>query len=314
VIVEHRMTDSGLCQRRDGIAMTQEDVAEHHRNAGPRGNGSTRWPERGEKLRVLVVTRGHPFPRDPFFAVFERNHEIEWAHVEHPAAQYFFTPRLAREFDCYVLYDMPGIEFKPGAPPVFFDPPDDFKTGLHEMTRMGAPFVVLHHAMAAWPAWPEWAEFVGGQFLYQPMPSRGNDLPDSGYRLDVAHTISPVSDHPITEGIEPFELTDELYLAPIFEDSITPLFRSDFEFVDSNFYSARRALEGKINCRDDWSHPPGSNIVGWVKKYQRSPIAYLQFGDGPSAYENPVFQRILANAIRWAASEAARNWADSDSA
>ena len=47
------------------------------------------------------------------------------AHVEHPAAQSFFTPELARDFDCYVLYDMPGIEFKPGATPVFFDPPDD---------------------------------------------------------------------------------------------------------------------------------------------------------------------------------------------
>ena len=289
--------------------MTREDALEHHRAPKRRGNGSTRWPEGGQKHKVLVVTRGHPFARDPFFAVFERNHEIEWANVEHPAAQRFFTKELAHEFDCYVLYDMPGIEFVPGAAPVFFDPPDYFKRGLREMTQMGFPFVVLHHALAAWPAWPEWAEIVGGQFLYQPMASRGHDLPDSGYRLDVAHTISPVSDHPISEGIEPFELVDELYLAPIFEDSITPLFRSDFDFVDSNFYSASRALEGKLNCRDDWSHPPGSNIVGWVKTYGRSPIVYLQFGDGPTAYEHPSFQKILSNAIRWAASESARQWA-----
>jgi len=289
--------------------MNEEDVPEYHRTTRPRGNGSTRWPVDGDKLRVLVITRGHPFARDPFFAVFERNLEIEWASVEHPAAQHFFTPELAREFDCYVLYDMPGIEFVPGAAPVFFEPPEHFKQGLTGMMEIGAPLVVLHHALAAWPAWPEWAEIVGGQFLYQPMPSRGRDLPDSGYRLDVAHTISPVCDHPITEGIEPFELVDELYLAPVFEDSITPLFRSDYEFVDSNFYSARRALEGKLNCRDDWSHPPGSNIVGWVKNSEKSPIVYLQFGDGPSAYENPSFQKILSNAIRWAASEAARKWA-----
>jgi type 1 glutamine amidotransferase len=289
--------------------VSQEDVPEYHNPKRQRGNGSTRWPAKGERLRVLVVTRGHPFARDPFFAVFERNHEIEWANVEHPAAQRFFTPELAREFDCYVLYDMPGIEFVPGAAPIFFEPPDHFKQGLREMTQSGAPLVVLHHALAAWPAWPEWSEIVGGQFLYQPMASRGQNLPDSGYRLDVSHTISPVCDHPITEGIEPFELVDELYLAPVFEDSITPLFRSDFEFVDSNFYSARRALEGKLNCRDDWSHPPGSNLVGWVKVHDRSPIVYLQFGDGPSAYENPSFQKILANAIRWAASEAAREWA-----
>ena len=289
--------------------MTQEDVPGYHRADRQRGNGSTRWPADRERLRILVVTRGHPFARDPFFAVFERNHEIEWANVEHPAAQRFFTPELAREFDCYVLYDMPGIDFVPGVAPVFFSPPDYYKQGLLDMMRTGSPFVVLHHALAAWPAWPAWAEIVGGQFLYKPGPSRGHDLPDSGYRLDVAHTISPVSDHPITEGIEPFELVDELYLAPVFEDLITPLFRSDFDFVDSNFYSASRALEGKLNCRDDWSHPPGSNIVGWVKNYEKSPIVYLQFGDGPSAYENPSFQKILSNAIRWAASESAREWA-----
>lgn len=289
--------------------MTQDDVPEYHRPSPPRGNGATRWPDDDQRLRVLVVTRGHPFARDPFFAIFERNHEIEWASVEHPAAQHFFTPALASEFDCFVLYDMPGIQFMPGALPVFFEPPDSYKEGVRSMLEAGSPLVVLHHALAAWPAWPEWAELVGGQFLYHPGTSRGRELPDSGYRLDVPHTITPILEHPITDGVEPFELTDELYLAPVFEDSITPLFRSDFEFVDSNFYSARRALEGKLNCRDDWSHPPGSNIVGWIKRSGRSPIVYLQFGDGPSAYANPSFQKILSNAIRWAASEEARTWA-----
>ena len=149
--------------------------------------------------------------------------------------------------------------------------------------------------------WPEWAEIVGGQFLYQPMASRGKELPDSGYRLDVRHTVTPVLDHPITAGIEPFDLVDELYLAPVFEDSITPLFRSDYEFVDSNFYSASRALEGKLNDREGWTHPPGSNVVGWLKTYEKSPIVYLQFGDGPTAYGDEMFRRVLGNAIRWAA-------------
>jgi type 1 glutamine amidotransferase len=255
------------------------------------------------------VTRGHPFLRDPFFSVFERNQEIEWAHVEHPAAQEFFKPDFADRFDCFVLYDMPGIEFVPGGAPLFFDPPEDYKRGLLDLLEVGMPLVVLHHALAAWPAWPEWAEIVGGQFLYQPMESRGRSLPDSGYRLDVAHTVSPACEHPITKGIDPFEIVDELYLAPVFEDSITPLLRSNYDFVESNFYSARRALEGRLNCRAGWSHPRGSNVVGWVKTYARSPIVYLQFGDGPSAYENPSFQKILSNSIRWAASDSARVWA-----
>jgi len=281
---------------------------ETHRR--PHAKGSTRWPTDGERLRILVVTRGHPFARDPFFAMFERNHEIEWSHVEHPAAQQFFTPERAREFDCFVLYDMPGIEFVPGGPPIFFEPQETFKQGIRAMGEAGCPLVVLHHALAAWPAWPEWAEIVGGQFLYQPMPCRGKAMPDSGYRLDATHTISSVADHPITTGIEPFELVDEVYLAPVFEDSIVPLLRSNFDFTDENFYSPAHALRGQLNCRDDWSHPPGSDIVGWVKTYGKSPLVYLQFGDGPSAYQHPSVERILANSIRWAASEEARMWAN----
>jgi len=56
-------------------------------------------------------------------------------------------------------------------------------------------------------------------------------MPDSGYLLDVAHMVTPVADHLITEGIEALTLVDELYLAPVFKDSVTPLFVSDFEFV-----------------------------------------------------------------------------------
>jgi hypothetical protein len=31
---------------------------------------------------------------------------------------------------------------------------------------------------------------------------------------------------------------------------------------------------------------------------------YLALGDGPTAYENPAFRRLIGNAIRWVAAEA----------
>jgi type 1 glutamine amidotransferase len=286
-------------------------VPEYHRGSRRRAvNGLTRRPDRSEVDNVLVVTRGHPFARDPFFEIFESNPAIEWSSIEHPAAQQAFTPEFAAGFDCYVLYDMPGIVFRPGGAPEFYPPPQDYVDGLMSMCDGGFPLVILHHACAAWPAWPEWAEIVGGHFLYQPGHSRGVDVPDSGYVIDVPQVVTPVADHPITAGIEPFDLVDELYLAHVFEDSITPLFTSDFEFVDSNFYSAANALEGRLNDRSGWSHAPGSNIVGWVKTYRNSPIVYLQFGDGPATYGNETFRQVLANAIAWACSPEAREWAD----
>ncbi|MBJ7426039.1 MAG: hypothetical protein JHD22_03800, partial [Ilumatobacteraceae bacterium] len=58
-----------------------------------------------------------------------------------------------------------------------------------------------------------------------------------------------------------------------------------------------------------WTHPAGSNVVAWVKKAGNSPLAYLQFGDGPVTYGDPNFRRVLSNAITWAASADARLWA-----
>jgi type 1 glutamine amidotransferase len=81
--------------------------------------------------------------------------------------------------------------------------------------------------------------------------------------------------------------------------------RSTYDFVDTNFYSADRAIRGRRNDRTDWNHPPGSNLVAWTRTVGRSPIAYLQFGDGPDTYADPNYRRILANAIGWAADPAA---------
>ena len=286
----------------------QDSDFDSHRPRRDRRSGGTRWPD-ADKPHALVVTRGHPFDRNEFFSVFEANGAIEWSHVEHPAAQLMFTAEAAAKFDCFVLYDMPGIEFRAGQPPRFYHPPADYVAGLRAMLDAGQPLVILHHACAAWPTWPEWAEIVGSHFLYQPGHSRGQPMPDSGYVLEATHTVTPVADHPITRGIEPFELMDELYLAPVFEADVVPLFRSSFDFVDQHFSSADLAVRGRLNERDGWTHPPGSNLVGWVKSAGNSPVVYLQFGDGPSAYRDPNYRQVLANAIEWACSEEAATWA-----
>lgn len=281
-----------------------EERLEHHdtrRGIAPKQTHFVR-----DRLNLLLVTGGHPFSREALFEVFDANPDINWSHVDHPAAQLMFTPRMARYFDCYVLYDMPGIEFRPGGIPKYHQPPRSFKQGLRALGDAGMPFVVLHHAAAAWPAWREWSDFVGAQFLYSARRSFGKSMPDSGYALEASHQVSPVGDHPITQGVKPFSLTDELYLwrGPV--EGVTPILSSDYDFEYRNFYSAARALEGHLFSREGWSHPAGSNIVGWTKTYRRSPLVYLQFGDGPSAYANEHFRKLLGNAIRWASSSDGR--------
>jgi uncharacterized protein len=262
------------------------------------------------RLRVLVVTAGHSFEAEPFFAMFDADSGIRWEGAEQPAAMDLFGADKAGTWDAIVMYDMPGIKFVDGES-VFIDPPEDFRQRFLGTLEAGQGFVFLHHAMSAWPSWPAYADVVGGRFHYTPAELHGTMWPDSGYHFDVTqHVVLAQPDHPICQGVQDgFELTDERYLVPILEEGLTPLMRTDAPMTDDHFYSAALAVKKRYNDRTGWHHPPTSPVLGWVKTAARSPVAYLQPGHGPTAYANPNYRRLVANAIRWAASPAAHQWA-----
>lgn len=254
-------------------------------------------------LETLLVTKGHPYERQPFYAMFDDMQDVNWTLVEQPAAQALFSVEQAAQFDAFVCYDMPGIVFDPiaGNPPHFIEPPDQYKARFMELVEHGHGFVFLHHAIAGWPAWPEFAELLGGRFLYMPAELRGRACQDSGYRHEVTHTVRSIGDHPVLKDLpQSFEITDELYLFEVFEDDVEPLLKSDYDFDASNFYSAAQAVrDGKMFSNAGWSHDPGSRLVGWTREVGKSRIVYLQCGDDAVAYSNQHFQRLINNAIRW---------------
>ncbi len=256
------------------------------------------------KTKVALVTKGHPFDEDAFFAVFDANKSIEWTHVEHPEAVELVHPDRAADFDVFVMYDMPGITFTRSDPPAEFDdPPPGYIEAFEALIDAGKGMVFLHHAIAGWPTWPGYAEIVGGRFHYQPATLRGVDYPDSGYRHEVTHTVEVLQpDHPICAGLAPtFEITDEVYLCPVFEDSVEPLMRSTHSFTADNFYSADHAIRGTKFSNEGWTHPAGSNLLVWTTSHGNSPIAYVQFGDSANTYADPNYRTVVANAISWAA-------------
>lgn len=261
-------------------------------------------------LKLLALARGHPYEWEAYAGLLGGLDEFDVCHVEQPVAQRLLNRQAASEFDAIVCYDMPGVDFTDADAPRLVEPDPDFKRDYLAMLDAGVGMVFMHHALAAWPAWPEYAEIVGGRFHYRPATLREKEWPDSGYCHQVTHSVSKVGSHPVTEGIpEHFDITDELYLCPVFEEDVIPLLRSDYQFQDNNFYSAASAVAGTMNNREGWSHPPGSNLVGWVKRWGNSPIVYLQGGDDGAAMANEHFRRLVHNAVRWVSSEAAREWA-----
>jgi type 1 glutamine amidotransferase len=257
-------------------------------------------------LQILVAVRGHPFDRTAFDAVFQRMDGISATMVDQPAAARLMNPDGLRGYQALVLYDMPGLDFTvTESAPRYVEPDAEFKEGFDALLQRGIGVVALHHALAGWPAWPQYGRHLGGTFLYRPGPVRSESRLDSGYAHGVDYEAVVVADHPVTRGVPPrFKVRDELYLAEVFEDEVTPLLRADVPFTRDRFYSAAAAVTGRMHDNAGWDHPPGSNLIGWTKRAISSPLVYLQPGDGPEAYENPDIGRLIENAIRWAASEA----------
>jgi hypothetical protein len=259
----------------------------------------------GEPLNVLVAVKGHPFDRSAFGAIFDEMEGVAAAIVDQPAAAALMNPQGMAGFDALVLYDMPGIDFRAADGPRFVEPSEAVKAGFVSMLEAGVPVVALHHSIAGWPAWPEYADILGGRFLYQPAVLRGEPRLDSGYRHEVAYEAEAVAaGHPILDGLpERIPLRDELYLFEVFEDQVTPLLRARHGFVREGFYSAAQAIAGRMFSNEGWAHPPGSDLVGWTRRARRSPLVYLQPGDGPETYANPHYRRLVRNALIWATSQ-----------
>lgn len=253
-------------------------------------------------IDVVVVTGGHPFQSEPFFAVFDALPHIRWSATD--------RPRLGA--DVIVFYDMPGLVFTGGDPPVTFPaPPPDIVSTFDRLRANGTGLVFVHHAIASWPASEWFADMVGGRFHYQPASWRGVEYPDSGYVFDITHRVEVLDpSHPVCAGLgDGFEITDELYCFPVAENDVVPLMRTTYPVDDDRrFHSADLAIRGRRNDNTGWHHPPGSDLVAWATSSGRSPIVYLQFGDGPATYADVSFRQAMSNAITWTASNQAREW------
>lgn len=263
-------------------------------------------------LQLLVSVRGHPFDRNAFAALFDDMAGISATFVDQPAAALLMNPAAMARFDALLLYDMPGIDFAAETDrPGHLDPGTAFRDGFAALLDEGKGIVALHHALAGWPAWPDYAEALGGRFLYRADVVRGRDTLDSGYRHEVSHEAEVVApDHPVMASLPArFAMKDELYLAEIFADDVTPLLRADHAFTAANFHSTAAAMAGRMFDNEGWSHPDGSDLIGWVKRAGNSPLVYLQPGDDHVTYDNPHYRRLVENAIRWVASPEARAWA-----
>ena len=295
----------------------QSQPAQTPPKPAPSGGGGSKRQGGAGPLQVLFMSKHHSYDRENLFLALDSlGDDITWTQVDHPAAEAFYDPRLMEPYDVVLSYDAyAGRKFTrgPDGKVTGEDTPPSAQTqaNLKALLQAGNKgFVFFHHALSSWAqTWPAglngsnaYSEVMGGAADWgKPLQNiRGRYYQASGALGNTKQHITVVDkNHPVTQGIEDFDIVDEAYLCPIFEDSVHPLLRTDFKPVDTAFVGRERTQ----------GHPPGSNLTGWVKVAERSPVVYIQHGHSASAWEHPSWRKLMLNAIRWAASPEAKAWA-----
>ena len=268
-------------------------------------------------INVLIVSKGHDYAHDSFLAMFQGMEGVTTTLVEQPAAQVVVQPEHVQAYDSILFYDMSGIPgvglLHDGANDTGI-PPQGYQRSIEALIEAGKGLVLLNHATVSWPLWPLWRRITGSSFMLQSGELDGKTVPGSGYRgghgpyPNPTLKLIPQGEHPVLAGLQDgFAITDEIYLKTTgFEQSVTPLLRGEFDFVAENFTPPPLAPPEE---QASWCHPPGSDLIVWAHSAGNSPIVVSDVGDGPLAYENPDYRRLIENALKWVASPQARAWA-----
>ena len=217
-----------------------------------------------EKIRVLFMSGGHDYQTNQLHQMFKDNPDIAFEAFVHPRALAQLAPAAAKNYDVLVLYDL------------WQKITEENQADFINFLKAGKGLLVLHHAIANYQQWPEYEKIVGGKYYLQKTPVNGVDKPRSTYLHDVDFKVHLAdSTHPITRGLKDFDIHDETY--GLFDMG-----------PESHLLLTTEA-------------PTSAKNIGWAKTYEGARVAYIQLGHDARAYQNPNYQQLVAQAIRWVA-------------
>lgn len=218
--------------------------------------------ESSDKIKLAVVTGGHPFDvpafRDLFFGISDVDPYIQdldnWA-----------VSRVFDQYDAFLFFNMHSegvLSVRKGMA----------KRILNAINRLGESqqgIFVLHHALLAFPDLDSWSDVcnVDGRRLNSP----GHSFTA---RTDLDHEI-PNPDHPITRGLEPWTMNTEGFL------------------IDD----AREGSDVLLTT----SNPNNAKTLAWTHQYKNARVFCYHAGHDPVIWNNPSFYTVLTRGIRWVA-------------
>jgi type 1 glutamine amidotransferase len=216
------------------------------------------------KAKVLVITGGHGFQKEPFLKMFEQNPAITFTAAAHNRTNAFAWERPdLLTYDAVVLYDMPA------------EITETQKAGFLSLFDRGIGLVVLHHALVSYQHWPEYESIIGGRYP-EADGKNGVVSDEAGYEHDVdIPVVIAAKDHPVTAGLKDFTIHDEIYWGFRAAPDVTVLITT--------------------------THSKSGKPLGWARTEGKSRVVYLQLGHDRSAFENSNYRKLVAQSIDWVA-------------
>ncbi|MFW6164347.1 MAG: ThuA domain-containing protein, partial [Planctomycetota bacterium] len=148
------------------------------------------------------------------------------------------------------------------------DPPADALASFQKFVADGGGLVLVHFACGAFQDWPEFVKIAGR--VWNPK-LRGHD-PRGTFRVEMTDAR-----HPITEGMKPFETTDELYTCL---DGKTPI---------QVLAEAKSKVDGKL-------YP-----MAFVLTYGKGRVFHCVLGHDLRAFEAEPVRELYRRGTAWAA-------------
>jgi type 1 glutamine amidotransferase len=216
------------------------------------------------RLKVVVVTGGHDFEREPFFKMLDSIEEITYTEAIQKDHSELFEDISGWDYDVIVFYSMTQ------------EISQKRRQNFLKLLDRGVGVVALHHIMCAFQEWPEFKNIIGTKYYLKDTTEDGVMCKAGSYQHDIDMPISVVDkQHPITEGMGDFVIHDEGYKNCWFDRDNHVLLIAD--------------------------HPASDKTVCWVRNYGRSRVCTIQLGHDSKAYENRNYRRLVKQAILWAA-------------
>ena len=212
------------------------------------------------KIKTAVITGHHPYDVVNLQRLFRGIVEID-AYPQNMEDFVTDTGHGPSGYDVVVFYNyhLPT----PGGDEDALS--SETRAALDGLAKSGAGILLLHHAILAYPEWQLWSDIAG-------IPERraaGSDV-QQRVRMGIA-----VSDHPITAGLEPWEIVDETY--------------------DMN--DASEGCEVLLTT----GHPRSMRTIAWTREHNGARVFCYQSGHDDLAFDNPSFRIVLSRGIQWLA-------------